>query len=71
MPGNRISIEKMWFFILNVCGWLNPALVGKVPIIEFETIEQILKFEARHNKAETKFKTTKTADVTVVAAKNS
>jgi transcriptional regulator with XRE-family HTH domain len=37
-------------------------LVGKAPIIHFETIEQILKAEAVQTKAESKFKGKKTAD---------
>lgn len=44
-------------------------LVGKAPIIQFETIEQILKAEAVQRKAESKFKRKKSADLNRLKAK--
>lgn len=44
-------------------------LVGKAPIIQFETIEQILKAEATQLKAESKFKRKKIADLNIPNAK--
>jgi transcriptional regulator with XRE-family HTH domain len=44
-------------------------LVGKAPIIQFETIEQILKSEALQKKAELKIMRKKTADLNL-SAKN-
>ncbi|WP_353722341.1 helix-turn-helix transcriptional regulator [Dyadobacter sp. 676] len=45
-------------------------LVGKAPIIQFETIEDILRAEQLQKKAEVKFKRKKTADLVPSAVKN-
>lgn len=45
-------------------------LVGKAPIIQFETIEQILEAEELQKNAEVKFNKKKSAQLVVSAAKN-
>ena len=60
MPQRQLAFSKLIELAL---------LVGKAPIIQFETIEQILKAEATQAKAESKFKRKKVADMNIPNAK--